>query len=78
MQQAKQGKLGEDAAGSDGSTERVVPSLPGAYQAFYAGMVRALRDGAPVPVDPSDAVAGLEIIEAAQRSSAERKVIALP
>lgn len=63
---------------SDGSTRRTVPSVPGAYQEFYAGMARALRDGAPLPVDPSDAVAGLAIIEAAQRSSAERRVIMLP
>jgi predicted dehydrogenase len=40
-------------------------------------MVRALRDGAPLPVDPQDAIAGLEIVEAAQRSSAERRVVAL-
>ena len=61
----------------DGNTRRAVPSVPGAYQEFYGGMVRALRDGAPLPVDPQDAVAGLEIIEAAQRSSARRQVISL-
>ena len=33
---------------------------------FYAGIVAALRNGAPPPVDPEDAVAGLEIIEVAQ------------
>ena len=42
-----------------------VRSEPGAYQQFYAGVVASLRDGAPPPVDPEDAVAGLEIIEAA-------------
>lgn len=41
-----------------------VRSEPGAYQQFYAGVVASLRDGAPPPVDPQDAVAGLEIIEA--------------
>jgi predicted dehydrogenase len=41
-----------------------VRSEPGAYQQFYVGVVAALRDGAPPPVDPQDAVAGLEIIEA--------------
>ncbi len=40
-----------------------VRSEPGAYQDFYAGVVAALRNGAPPPVDPQDAVAGLEIIE---------------
>jgi scyllo-inositol 2-dehydrogenase (NADP+) len=62
---------------SDGSAPRAVPSVPGAFQEFYAGMVRALRDGAPPPVDPLDAVAGLEIIEAARRSAAQRQVISL-
>lgn len=41
-----------------------VRSEPGAYQQFYAGVVASLRDGAPPPVDPEDAIAGLEIIEA--------------
>ena len=41
-----------------------VRSEPGAYQQFYAGVVAALRNDAPPPVDPADAVAGLEIIEA--------------
>jgi len=44
-----------------------VRSEPGAYQQFYAGVVAALRDGAPAPVDPEDAVAGFEIIEVARR-----------
>ena len=41
-----------------------VRSEPGAYQQFYAGVVASLRDGALPPVDPQDAVTGLEIIEA--------------
>jgi predicted dehydrogenase len=53
-----------------GDTAAPVRSEPGAYQEFYAGVVAALRDGAPVPVDPEDAVAGLEIIELA-RSQAQ-------
>lgn len=53
-----------------GDAAAPVRSEPGAYQEFYAGVVAALRDGAPVPVDPEDAVAGLEIIELA-RSQAE-------
>jgi predicted dehydrogenase len=62
---------------SDGAAERPIKSAPGAYQAFYAGMVRSLRDGAPPPVDPADAVKGLEIIEAARRSAAERQIVSL-
>jgi len=62
---------------SDGQTQRAVKSEPGAYQTFYERMVRCLRDGAPPPVDPEDAVRGLEIIEAARRSAAERRVVPL-
>jgi predicted dehydrogenase len=45
-----------------------VPTEPGAYPRFYAGVVSALRDGTTAPVPPEDAIAGLEIIEAARRS----------
>lgn len=55
-----------------------VRSEPGAYQRYYAGVVASLRHGAPPPVDPDDAVAGLEIIAAAQRSAAGHETVALP
>jgi predicted dehydrogenase len=45
---------------------RPVRTERGAYQEFYAGMVAALRDGAPVPVDPEDAVNVLRVIELAR------------
>lgn len=50
-----------------------VRSEPGAYQQFYAGIVAALRDGAPPPVDPEDAVAGLEIIETARQGQSDAR-----
>lgn len=65
------GRLG---AGDD---VRPVPSEPGAYQLYYEGVARALRDGAPPPVAPEDAVAGLAVIDAAYRSAAERRVVAV-
>ena len=37
--------------------------------AFYAGMARALREGAPPPVDPDEAAAVLEVIEEARRGA---------
>jgi scyllo-inositol 2-dehydrogenase (NADP+) len=55
-----------------------VPTAAGDYPAFYAGVARALRDGAPPPVDPNDAVACLGVIDAARRSAAEGRVIAMP
>ena len=52
-----------------------VPTEPGAYRRFYEKLVDSLRGAAPVPVDPDDAVATLAVIEAAQRSAAEQRVI---
>ena len=57
-----------------GDDLRPVRTEPGAYQAFYAGVAAALRDGAPAPVNPDDAVAGLAIIEAARRSATRGSV----
>ncbi len=53
-----------------GDDTRRVPSEPGRYQDFYAGVLASLRDGAPPPVDPADSIAALDVIEAAQRSAA--------
>lgn len=60
-----------------GDTASPVRSEPGAYPRYYAGVVASLRHGAPPPVDPADAVAGLEIIAAAQRSAAGHETVAL-
>ena len=60
-----------------GESWRSVPTEPGAWPRYYAGIAAALREGTPPPVDPSDAVAVLEIIEAARRSAAEGAVIRL-
>jgi scyllo-inositol 2-dehydrogenase (NADP+) len=45
---------------------RPVPSERGAWPELYAGVERSLRDGAPPPVDARDALAALEVIEAAR------------
>lgn len=60
-----------------GDDVRPVPTETGGYQRFYEGVVTALRTDGPPPVDPADAVAGLEIIEAAQRSASQRSVVAI-
>lgn len=60
-----------------GDDAQPVRSEPGAYQRFYAGVAASLREGAPPPVDAEDAVRGLEIIAAAQRSAAEHRTVAL-
>ncbi|HWE66443.1 MAG TPA: Gfo/Idh/MocA family oxidoreductase [Acidimicrobiales bacterium] len=53
----------------DGTQPRAVPTVPGAYQLFYAGMAAYLLDGAAPPVAGDDAIATAEVIEAAQRSA---------
>jgi predicted dehydrogenase len=50
-----------------GDDVRRVPTERGNYREFYFGVVRSLREGAPPPVNVSDAIATLEIIEKARR-----------
>ncbi|TDD85731.1 oxidoreductase [Actinomadura darangshiensis] len=54
------------------------PTAPGAYHEFYASVLRTLRDGAPPPVTLADAITGLEVIEAANRSAREGTAVDLP
>lgn len=65
--------------GSLGSGDDVqpVPTEAGAYPAFYAAVAAALSGGGLPPVDPSDSVAGLEVIEAARRSAVDRVAVRL-
>jgi len=51
-----------------GDESEPVPTEPGAWPEFYAGVERALRSGAPMPVDPNDAVTVLEVLERARSS----------
>lgn len=62
---------------TDGTHEEPARSEPGAYQRFYSELRATLRDGGPPPVMPEEALAGLEIIEAAQRSAMGRTVVVL-
>jgi scyllo-inositol 2-dehydrogenase (NADP+) len=50
---------------------------PDEHERFYEGVVTALREGSPPPVDPKDAIAGLEVIEAAQASARDGQVVRL-
>jgi scyllo-inositol 2-dehydrogenase (NADP+) len=43
-----------------------VPTEAGSYGSFYAAVERSLRESAPPPVDPRDAVAALEVLDAAR------------
>jgi predicted dehydrogenase len=56
---------------------RAVPTEPGRYQVFYERLVAALREGAPLPVDPLESVAALEVLEAARTSASLGRVVRL-
>lgn len=58
-----------------GDDVRTVETEPGAYPEFYRRVAASLRDGGPPPVDAEDAVAVLEVIEAALESARTRSVI---
>jgi predicted dehydrogenase len=60
-----------------GEESTPVPSEPGNWPAFYATLERALRTGGPPPVDPADAVAGLEVLDAARHSAATGTTVEL-
>lgn len=52
-----------------------IPTERGDWPAFYAGVADALIDGAPPPVDPADAVAGLAIIDCVRRSARDGRLL---
>jgi len=60
-----------------GNTTKPWPSERGDWTMFYASFAKAVRGQGAVPVDPRDSVAGLEVLEAAERSAETRQVIAL-
>jgi predicted dehydrogenase len=72
---ARTGTLVADVGGVAVTAD--VDLLPGAYERFYAGVRDAVRDGAPPPVDPWDAVLGLRVLEAARLSAARSAVVPL-
>jgi predicted dehydrogenase len=61
----------------DETGERPVETAAGAWPDFYSGVLSALREGAPPPVDPWSAVEVLEVIEAARKSAATGEVVRL-
>jgi scyllo-inositol 2-dehydrogenase (NADP+) len=69
----------EDAATFHDGTEAPerVAMEPGAWPAFYAGVRDAIRNGAPPPVPAADAIAVLDVLEAARESARAGTVVAL-
>lgn len=60
---------------TDGATARALPTERGAYQEFYAELEQAIRTSGKPPVDIGDAIAGLEVIEAARQSAETAQVV---
>jgi scyllo-inositol 2-dehydrogenase (NADP+) len=48
-----------------------VPTVPGSYGSFYAGVAESLRDSVPPPVDARDSVAVLEVLDTARAQAAD-------
>ena len=60
----------------DGVAE-IVPARTGSWSSFYAGFARAVCGEAPPPVDPWEAVAALEVLDAARWSATTGQVVRL-
>jgi predicted dehydrogenase len=62
---------------ASGPTQRVVPSIPGDYPAYYRGVAAALGDAAPPPVTAREAAATTAILEAARESARQKRPVAV-
>ena len=60
-----------------GDESEPVPTVPGAWSAYYPAFAAAVRGTGAVPVDPYDAIASLTVLDAARRSATERVVVDL-
>lgn len=75
--EASWGRLGAGESPLTGGG-RPVPTLPGAYPAYYAAIAAALREGpGHNPVPATEAVAALEVLQAARRSAREGVAVRL-
>jgi len=71
MRDARAELLSHDGKGT------VIDTLRGRYQDYYAGIVHAVRTGAEPPVTATQALDVMRVLEAAMRSSAERRTVLL-
>lgn len=58
-------------------TETTLQTLPGRYEAYYTAIAASIRDGAPPPVTGAEARNVMLVLEAAIRSAAERRTVAV-
>jgi predicted dehydrogenase len=61
-----------------GEASEEIDREPGDWPAFYRGVAAALNGSGPMPVDPSDAVRVLELLELARLSAAQQAVLPVP
>jgi scyllo-inositol 2-dehydrogenase (NADP+) len=54
-----------------------VPTVRGDWRVFYRGVANAITNGAPAPVDPADALAGLRLIGRAREAAAAGRLVML-
>jgi predicted dehydrogenase len=52
-----------------GTTDGVVPTVPGAWHTFYPAFAAAVRGEGAVPVSAAEAVATARVLDAARRSA---------
>lgn len=55
--------------------QEVCPSLCGGYQQYFDAIAAAIRAGGANPVPPSEALTGVRLLELAERSSVEGRVL---
>lgn len=84
----KEGKLPDDAAWgmdrielygtlyTEKGVEKIV-TVPGAYMDYYKGIYDCIRNGAACPVPGEDGVKTIRVIEAAMKSSEEKRTVNL-
>lgn len=61
----------------DGQTH-TQPLVPGRWTEYYPAIARAVRIGAPPPVDPADSVHVCEVFDAARLSSLRQRTVEIP
>jgi predicted dehydrogenase len=61
-----------------GEEREPVARAPGGWVDFYVALVEALREGSTLPVDPREAVAALQILDAARTSARDGVVVDVP
>jgi scyllo-inositol 2-dehydrogenase (NADP+) len=57
--------------------ERVVETVPGAWERYYEAVRDAIRGDGEPPVDPADGVRAVRLVQAARRSAEQREVVRL-